>query len=66
MIEKLNMLILFEVVCEVMQVIVKWKLIFNGGDVQLFIVIVLNGFYKESYFGFMVDKGENEMYFVIV
>lgn len=62
MIEKPNMPILSEVVCEVTQAIVKWKSTFNGGDAQLFTAIALNGFYKESYSGPMADKGENEMH----
>lgn len=62
MIEKPNMPILSEVVCEVTQAIVKWKSTFNGGDAQLFTAIALNGFYKESYSGPMADKGENEIH----
>lgn len=54
--------ILSEVVCEVTHAIVKWKSTFNGGDVQLFTAIALNGFYKESYTDPIADKGENEIH----
>lgn len=66
MIGKLNMLIIFEIECVVMSVNVQWILFFNGGDMQIFIVIVMYGQYKKIELNIIFDQGENKIYFVYI
>lgn len=60
------MLIIFEIVCEVMSVNVQWILFFDGGNMQIFIVIVMYGQYKKIELNIIYDKGENRIYFIYI